>query len=1389
MKRIIVRLFLFMLMVLSHACSGELGEFQKNVPDPDFVLFDMFKNEPALDEIWDVLDQAELNEKLAEMIKANKEDFVVFSRINRDLMEDAAIFPGLMKDSRVMINLIRTIESRFMDTRAQGSFYDESPSEYRRIMYALTDRLRRDNGDKGMTESILSMARKVTSYMTDTKTPEMLQADMSDLVESINDLERDDFILLTKNIGKVMAAASYPMYIRTTEFSSTGDGKFGVLETDYDDMLSYSNSGLGNAVKGTHSLLTGLKDFTDPAGLDRDMVYDAIRDIRGTVLKKENSEVIKDFIYTLEKYFTAGGSVYGNANTTNKDIDSNLYNTNSPDLYSDAELTNTLKEIFGLFNGIFLRDDRPGAMTRTDGSKGYMLERLSQRLRDTGIDWKNAKIEESLYDIMVIDPYGRDRTKASGFDGRKPYAISFLEDFFFLGGIANNFGWKEGGSKNEVSGSSEYSAVCNAHGHGDPVNFITVNDMLFSMTSKRFMEMLGIYELVFADSARQDHIYRSCRPFSKSSSSNYKMYFNTNYCAFDFIAGCGVGDMGLPDGGNVNGVSGSPEINSYRPYCGNGIDEKGLGGYVLGWIARACFEGEGPYYYKDPDAGTKSLNGKMYYRYMRPNGRTYAYVHYNGSGGADSYLYPAEGNDPVDQLLVSPECPQRENRFQSSWRTDYFMITNTDGSKFYTLNNMNGDAGGPDSIVYNELIDEYEPMRECSSKEEAIYRNYQWVMTEKKCVMVVPMWIKGKALGIFPVEAAAYMIAEANGVAGVSPARKYRANRVWAKANCSGVSKIPGDYRIDLRVKSIKAAAGIIDVDEPMVYDNILGNGSAVYSVAFHALASAYRFGFPRSQLLDESAYAGYGDISKMNFNHYMLGSKQFAVGDDTWQKRNTILPLLGAVISVLHESATPEKKTVANFTDSLMPFIKPLFFFNRDISGGVCSNSFLPRIQGGATDITYKYNHSKALIPDSFISGFSNSETDPYAWFGGWAVSDYYMASPMTTLLSGFIDRTGIVQGNPDGNRDGRAKGIIPLFTKYNIDQPRSDSNQSPTRIVSQLIEKFVELSDSKYNDKSGISYSAENFDNTEYINWGARRRILYGFEQIVSSMKISKPPYIEKLQDRSKGTDVAKGGTATKMQRIPEWIFQQRDVDIDMNSILSRIIGFDDPDGFPGPLAGKGLAAYPDDKPDYIDWADFDDSIEDMADLADNLFMKGSPYNITGNMLDVADCFLKKNISDDEAASLLHSTGRLFAWHNGNRWVWQGDEEFDTPDNPDTDFAFMWRMVKNYIPMIHKKISPDGNPAAGGENYMAMLKIISYAMKDEGLVSLVMDVSLSADTEELVDDIYEFLGEDFVTGGGAMWMTLADLMDDLADNVEGTTPETVADLYSDYGFQQNGY
>ena len=58
-------------------------------------------------------------------------------------------------------------------------------------------------------------------------------------------------------------------------------------------------------------------------------------------------------------------------------------------------------------------------------------------------------------------------------------------------------------------------------------------------------------------------------------------------------------------------VGGNNDYRTYYPRVGSGIGEMNTARYVIGWIARACWDGEGPYYYAPEKSGHVRGNGAL----------------------------------------------------------------------------------------------------------------------------------------------------------------------------------------------------------------------------------------------------------------------------------------------------------------------------------------------------------------------------------------------------------------------------------------------------------------------------------------------------------------------------------------------------------------------------------------------------------------------------------------------------------------------------------------------------------------------------------------------------------------------------------------------------------
>jgi len=1505
-KKAIIHFMLFPLFLLSF-CSSEIPDFQTNSSAGGVRLLHLFDDYDALGLFWDNIDGKGFNERLADTVNRNRDDFVIFSFLNKDIINlknrnsGDLVLQDMLKDLRAVLMHLQDDSKMHENNRDSDPFYTQSPGEYLVNFYSFLDTMSdTEISDEANTlsDSVIGIGRIFLDYVTEEKSAEEIRDFMEDVTGMIKDLDQDDFIDLTGALGKAFMRTSSPMW---------WDG------ADFTDGSSGTNTGLGNLTKGVHALLTGMSGYIGKSEEGeteeqiasrtnvRNALYDIVREFN-SILSAENADVFKSLICNLEKFFTEDGSVYGERKTDPSGgsadaYNNNIYNTDNDQLYSDAEIRKTLKETLVGQLGLLVREDRGDTcLIKDPSSKRYFMDRFIEDINRLGIDWDKANLEESLYDLVRFDCFGRDRRIVNpASEKTNAYSASLIESFLFLGGITTNFGWEHGGTANEVD-EDAYGKVARKNGHGDFTGAMSMNDSLYSISSKKELDMIGIYELVFEGAFPRNH-YRSRNVFNRNNCEDYRFNFNLNYPALGFASGAVAGEIGLPTGGNPNG--GTTGLNEYVPYSSNGTHEPGLAGFTMSWAMRACWEGEGPYYYADPEAGTETIQGKTYNKYMRPNGKIYAYVYKDPTDPDNAnmweYIYPVEDGETADGQVNGIE--QRFNRFKSSWSTDYFMIRgDNDSSKYYTPEDMSGNATEAGRFHYNELISENEPIRACRSQEEAIFRNYQWVMTEKKMVLAIPMHSNGsvgsallKTIGnliginlswlssglLFPLESACFQVMEANGFTGLVSCRKFRGNGVWAKANHGNdASQIPGDYRMSLLVgvvKGIQLKIPLLNIvifeksiDAATVYDATLGRGTANPAVAGYNLPPLYRFAFPRQDAFRDITNPG----NTYTYQQCQMGSREFAVGDKNWKERNTLIPIIAALFGRLREESTPENHSLVRMLNGLLAVVKPWMFYNKNISG-VCKGGWLPRIRGeeGSTYQSSGATHAKFLMPDWKIKGFIPQEikpnglldanhngrpehmSDKTAWFGGWNNRNYFQPQDVPTMVSVLFDTDPSINRSTPSKR---ADGPIALLTEYDVTKERSGSNQSKTKIVTNLIKFLSGLGDERFDDKFGINYSASHFDEATYHKWGARRKILYGMEQALTSAKMDKTEGIRLTEAKPTRLD---GG---KELDLPEWIFTKRDCDLDLDWGLEKLIGPYTEDG-----EVKGLlATYPDNGRQLlnerlavfgtrvideleqgIDPADFSVQVGGAAincridDQGNGTgIIRGDDIHRTGTIdLSTGEIvFTLKNDPGEKDVTCSYRFDRdwgdfyeafetieKFLGKNGSYGITEkiidlmntvlvqysfSDDEFkgmmyslgkilswydgsDWVTQGDDGFNNLYRLLKNYLPFIHETVLKNDS----GSNYNTMLVLLKDMMNEDGLVDFLIDEIDCGDysSEVVLDELNAFLGSYVVTSPDSdLWSTLSDLLGDLAGSIDRcSTPEGLKEVFEDYDFQYNGY
>ena len=670
----------------------------------------------------------------------------------------------------------------------------------------------------------------------------------------------------------------------------------------------------------------------------------------------------------------------------------------------------------------------------------------------------------------------------------------------------------------------------------------------------------------------------------------------------------------------------------------------------------------------------------------------------------------------------------RMEHYKQSWRSDYYMGKR--GDDYYTIGyNHNGDLeiyiipqGTPaSSLVVDELIADNGPQRLCASQEEAIFRNYQFFFADRKFVLVMPIYANALDMGT----AVIFQVMEANGYTGFMNGRKYLGNQVWAKKRDRGRSTIPGDYRMCIRVENGGVLGSLIN--EEGVYNDTIDHGVAFNAVFPHNAPVIYRLGFPRAPMMNHGE-----DAEGSPIIDYLVGSREFEVGDAIWQQRNATLILLQALWGALHHHTEkgyePTRSGMSAFFDMVTYLAKPLFYFQKN-DGDWPRVCWKPRLEDG-------HNYLKSSAE---FYGNGTSMTD---WYGSQEERHYYRPAKIQTLLTVLID------SDPYAETPKRCDGLLASLT----------AETSP-RLLTPLLSLLQRMGDDTFNDETPFTDSPES--------WGPRRQIFYGLEQIVTAVRLSKAPGTQLNENKTVGLT------------FPSWLFAQgppdtptglRDEDLYLDWALDWIIGEDASDT----QKGRGLANYPDAKTTDKDWEELTDTVK----LLEAFLQPESPYAITGLLCDLLDSLYAKPepYNSEDLAGLLYALGRIFSRYDSgdHRWKIQGESGFDT----------LYQLFRTQLPAMHATLKDET-----GKTWVDMLIILTDFLKSQGLVeTLVDDVTISSGWEAICHDLSAFLGKEIVSLHDPLWSTLATLLTDLARGVAlAQDGSQLIETFEKYGFQIN--
>ena len=1419
---------IFLSGIIISCSSSDTPDFQKNDKSASFNLFHLFDGYPALKAAWDSVPGVVGNSKLSDMMNEDLDTGSEFMKIVSHLMERAD-YPGLglLGDLKETIGLVNNTSVRLYGHSSQNennpleSFFGSGdPATLVNNFYSMLDEVTNDVGSTTprVSASSSAMIVQILDYVL-AKNEADIETTMNDLMDDLKDPDfQNDFNDLVDLAAPLISMADFPMWYH--EGSIPGED---YLETAYSSMKEGSsiNSGLGNSAKGVNLLLSGVFDMLNGETIDRDSVYDLFDSLNKVL---SNPETTKKLIWNLSNYFTPNGYAWDKTGLKqdNNNTDQFIYSTSSPNLYSDASLSATLKELLTGAGDLFLRDDRRSSLSYRPGmtSKDYPMGYLLKNIKKAYINWDTAQIKESLYDLLRIDMFGRDRRTDS-----TALSANFLEHLLYLGVIGTNYGYQHKANANEVKALSldAYATVMNEHGHGKQIGYVSLNDVLFSIQSqKNPLAGVGNYELGFEEmtvngeptlvNKGRNWTFRSKSNFSIANRAQYKFAFSVNFQAARFLTGPIVSDFGVGkalNGGNVNG-NGGDGVDEFIPYSPNGLAVRDMTSFTFASVIRNCWEGEGPYYYKDPHAQEVRIGGVTYKKYLRPDGRIYALV--NGSG---QYFYPPDGGNDIDD----DSDGQRENRYHATFKTDYYMMEQQhlqtgEERKYYVPIEKEGPndylgrstieastADGPRCRTYEELIPENYAGRGCASQEEAMFRNYQWLMNEKKVVFILPLWAAGEPQVLFNsdlvragIESAVFQVLEANGLSGFGAARKYRANGVWAKANTNGESDIPGDYRMIVMATPIRAELyllglwivdpiGLTKATSAQVYTDILGKGAGLPGALAHNIYAISRFALPRSPKIHINS-------DDMNYEHYLIGSKNisnpngtndkgFSTSDDIWKKRNSLMPLLAVLLAPLFDKSYYNSSSDYNYAltkvlEGLSWIIKPLIYYNYDIGSNngsglkeVAKNSWQVRVKGyGSSGYESEdlVTFARSLVSDwDIYKNQSEAIPEETKWMGSWKALTYYTPKDIPSFISVLTDSD---TSPTRANRSQRADGLLAKLVEYPEFPNRPAVTETPLNWT--------------LSDKSSKSID----------------KICEGLEQITTGMKGSKARGTEINEKLSNGTMDAKG---LKLKQLdpPEWRFQLRPrygnpskyVDLDLDDILNRVIG---------KVPDEGLNFYHDGNANYadgIDWTDIteptgkkygDGAVDSLYMLTNEFLVKnvnGSNHSISEYLFDILDVMARHNLTPEQVKGMQYTLAKLLAYFDGSEWVLQGDESF----------KMLFHMLHVVVPNIDNEMAlyADLNETTKGAAYKSLLKSMQIGSKEGALVAWILATATSQPylSRDVLTELEMWLESDLISGPNtAFYTTMAEMLLKMGEMV-AVSPSTGAfySIYDQYGFQAN--
>jgi len=433
-----------------------------------------------------------------------------------------------------------------------------------------------------------------------------------------------------------------------------------------------------------------------------------------------------------------------------------------------------------------------------------------------------------------------------------------------------------------------------------------------------------------------------------------------------------------------------------------------------------------------------------------------------------------------------------------------------------------------------------------------------------------------------------------------------------------------------------------------------------------------------------------------------MISSADAGPDGPYWENRSKLFPVVVAAVGELRKHSHYEvpasgydfndsennRYPFKTITDGLLPALAgPMYYYQK--SGTAPVNCWKPRID--TTSVTYLY-------PDNDDPGDRN---DP----------EFRLKTGLRTLAGFLIE-----------NKARSMDGVLPMLTK--------------TDMVKNLLTMLQKMGDPSYDDPDGV-------DLSNYSTWGMRRKLSYGLEQVLTTIKAGK------------GQSYASGYSNIS---YPDWMFadNKRDVDVSLDALLDEIVGSDD--------LGKGLAVFVDHREpghdEYIDgynWDNYEKIISGLGELMSDDGVTNGEFCITEDLINVLDSTLTSFYATDvELRGLRHTLGSIMTYydHENSMWMYPSD---------------LTRIINTHLPQIIT--------AYQGHHQNLIFFANSMLMKDGFIEYLLANLDSRYPAEDVYTQLHAFLGNELVClPDSALWCDLNELLISFVDMMIQQNGLTVA-------------